>query len=109
MADATPRPRRPPELVFVPAHPRNRGGRHDVVFEVRGLPDGRRMLPVFTSTERLVDALGPVQPWVSLPLSNASELMGQAGVDLVVVDPPADQDAARWQDSDIEALLRSEA
>src|SRR5882757_11480774 len=107
MADAT-RRQRPPELVFVPAHPRNRGGRHDVVFEVRGLPDGRRMLPVFTSTERLVDALGPVQPWVSLPLSKASELMGRAGVDLVVVGPPADQDASRWQDGDIEALVRSQ-
>ena len=95
--------------MFVPAHPRNRGGRQDVVFEVRGLPDGRRMLPVFTSTERLVEALGPVQPWVSLPLSKASELMGRAEVDLVVVDPPADQDAARWQPSDIEALLRSRA
>ncbi len=67
------------------------------------------MLPVFTSTARLVEALGPVQPWVSLPLSKASELMGRAEVDLVVVDPPADQDAARWQDGDIEALLRSQA
>ncbi|HEX9337679.1 MAG TPA: SAV_915 family protein [Pseudonocardiaceae bacterium] len=95
------------DLVYVPAHPGNRGGRQDVVFEVRGLPDGRRMLPVFTSTERLVAALGPVQPWAKLPLSKASELMGEAGVDLVVVDPTAEPDTARWQEGDIEELVRS--
>ncbi|HEX4725113.1 MAG TPA: SAV_915 family protein [Pseudonocardiaceae bacterium] len=95
-------------LVYVPAHPGNRGGRQNVVFEVRGLPDGRRMLPVFTSTERLVAALGPLQPWAQLPLARASELMGEAGVDLVVVDPTADDDATRWQQGDIEALLRSQ-
>lgn len=66
------------------------------------------MLPVFTSTERLVAALGPLQPWAQLPLARASELMGEAGVDLVVVDPTADDDATRWQQGDIEALLRSQ-
>lgn len=95
------------DLVYVPAHPGNRIGRTDVVFEVRGLPDGRRMLPVFTTTERLVAALGPVQPWARMPLDRASELMGEAGVDVVVVDPPAEPDAMRWQEGDIEALMRS--
>jgi hypothetical protein len=95
------------DLVYVPAHPGNRGGRRDVVFEVRGLPDGRRMLPVFTTTERLVAALGPAQPWAKLPLTRASVLMGEAGVDLVVVDPPAGSDTTRWQEGDIQELLRS--
>jgi len=96
------------DLVYVPAHPGNQSRPHDVVFEVRGLPDGRRMLPVFTSTERLVATLGPAQPWARLPLAKASELMGAAGVDLVAIDPPADEDAARWRPADIEMLLRSQ-
>jgi len=57
-----------PEIVFVPAHPQVRDGRKDVVFEVRQLADGRRVLPVFTTTEHLIAALGPRQPWAALPL-----------------------------------------
>jgi hypothetical protein len=93
----------PAELVFVPAHPRGQ----DVVFEVRGLPDGRRMLPVFTSTRRLVEALGPMQPWAAVPLAAARALMGEAGVDLVVVDPVPGPDLVRWAEGDLEALVRS--
>ncbi len=52
----------------MPAHPQVRDGRKDVVFEVRQLADGRRVLPVFTTTEHLIAALGPRQPWAALPL-----------------------------------------
>jgi hypothetical protein len=97
-----------PELVFVPAHPQVRSGEQDVVLEVRATADGKRMLPVFTSTEALVAALGPMQPWAKLPLESARRLMGEAGVDLVVVDPPAQADAVRWAEGDIDALRRSE-
>ncbi|HKB29330.1 MAG TPA: SAV_915 family protein [Streptosporangiaceae bacterium] len=97
---------RRPEIVFAPAHPQVRDGRKDVVFEIRELADGRRMLPVFTTTERLVTALGPEQPWAALPLRAAQALMSAAGVEQIVLDPAAEADAWRWQESDLEALRR---
>lgn len=97
-----------PELVYVPAHPQARSGRADIVMEIRKLPDDRRMLPVFTSTRRLVETLGPMQPWAELPLESARRMMGEAGVDLVVIDPPAGPDVVRWQEADLEALGRSD-
>jgi len=103
----TPQESRLPEIVFVPAHPQVRDGRKDVVFEVRQLTDGRRVLPVFTTTEQLTSALGPQQPWAALPLRAAQALMGAAGVSELVLDPQAQPGAWRWQRTDIEALKRS--
>jgi SseB protein N-terminal domain len=96
-----------PEIVFAPAHPDTRPG-HDgeVVFEVRRLTDGRQALPVFTTVERLVAALGREQPWVGLPLRNVQHIMGSAGVPSVVTDPDVEPGAWRWQRGDVEALRR---
>jgi hypothetical protein len=97
----------PTEIVFAPAHPQVRAGRKDVVFEVRELADGRRVLPVFSTRQRLTAALGPQQPWAALPLRAAQALMGAAGVEELVLDSQALPDAWRWQRRDIEALSRS--
>ena len=75
-----------------------------MVFEVRQRADGVRALPVFGSVRRLVEALGPAQPWVALPLVRARELMGTAGVGLVVLDPVAGPGAWRWRPEDLQAL-----
>jgi hypothetical protein len=94
-----------PEVVLAPARPDIRPGHAaDVVFEVRRLSDGGRALPVFTTVERLIAALGPVQPWVALPLQNIQHIMGGTGVARIVIDPAATPGAWRWQVSDIEAL-----
>lgn len=94
-----------PEIVFAPAHPDTRPGHDgDVVFEVRWLTDGRQALPVFTTVERLVAALGREQPWVALPLQNVQRVMGGAGVPSVATDPQLEPGAWRWQPGDIEAL-----
>jgi hypothetical protein len=95
------------EIVFAPARPDVRPGHQaDVAFEVRQMSDGGRGLPVFTSVENLVAALGREQPWVALPLRNAQVIMGAAGVDRVVIDPGEERGAWRWQASDLEDLER---
>jgi hypothetical protein len=94
-----------PEIVVAPARRDVRPGRSgDVIFEVRELPGGRRVMPVFSTAARLVAALGPYQPWVALPLRNIREIMGGTGVYSVVLDPQAPPDAWRWQASDLRTL-----
>jgi hypothetical protein len=96
-----------PEIVIVPARPDVRQGRGgDVIFEVRELPSGRRVMPVFTTVRQLAAALGQYQPWVALPLRNIQEIMGSAGVYSVVIDPLAHPGARRWQAADLQALGR---
>jgi hypothetical protein len=98
-----------PEIVIAPARQDVRPGHDgDVIFEVREISDGGRALPVFTSVERLVQTLGPDQPWVALPLRNIQAIMGGAGVDRVLIDPLAQPGAWRWQPSDLQALIGRE-
>ena len=96
-----------PEIVFAPARPDVRAGHDaDVIFEVRQVSDGRRALPVFSSVDRLVAALGHEQPWVALPLRNIQQIMGASSVHTIVLDPGAEPGAWQWQASDIESLQR---
>jgi hypothetical protein len=95
------------QIVVAPARQDIRPGhRGDVIFEVRALPDGVRVMPVFTSVMRLVAALGPHQPWVALPLPKIQAIMGSVGVYSIAVDPQPDPGAHRWQASDLRALER---
>jgi hypothetical protein len=97
-----------PEMVVAPARPDVREAHEgDVIFEVRRAADGGLILPVFTTVNGLVAALGPAQPWVVLPLRNIREIMGATGIDRVVLDPDAEPDAWRWQPGDIAALRES--
>lgn len=100
------------DYVYAPAHPviRPTAGSYDdrdVEFEVRAQPDGTRFLPVFTTLDRLIDALGPAQPWALLPLRAVRALMALADVPQVVLDPVADADAWRWQADDVVALAEA--
>ena len=96
-----------PEIVVAPARQDVRPGHEgDVIFEVREISDGGRALPVFTTVRRLVETLGPDQPWVALPLKSIQAIMGGAGVDRVVIDPQAQPGTWRWQESDLQALIR---
>jgi hypothetical protein len=58
-----------------------------VQLEIRLQADGTRMLPVFSSVARLMDELGPQQPWICLPMSAAAEAATRAAVDRVALDP----------------------
>ena len=96
-----------PEIVFAPARPDVRPGHDaDVIFEVRQVSGGGRALPVFTTVERLVAALGHEQPWVALPLRNIQQIMGASSVQSIVLDPGAEPGTWQWQASDIESLQR---
>ncbi len=95
-----------PELIFAPAHPETRQS-EDLVFEVRELADGTRVLPVYSSTSRLAAALGPAQPWAALPLQAMRELMGKAGVELIALDPDVAPSAPRWRPADLAELAES--
>jgi hypothetical protein len=96
-----------PEIVFAPARPDVRPGHDgDVIFEVRQVSDGGRALPVFSSVDRLVAALGHEQPWVALPLQNIRQIMGASSVPTIVLDPGAEPGTWQWQASDIESLQR---
>jgi hypothetical protein len=96
-----------PELVVAPAHPAAGDGRSEVMFEVRQGRGGARVLPVFSTVRRLVEALGSAQPWVALPLQRAREIAGASGVNQVLLDPVAEPGAWRWQPGDLETLRRS--
>ncbi len=74
------------ELVIVPG--RTPGGSSgDMQLEIRLQADGTRTLPVFSSVARLVDELGPRQPWVCLPMRAATDAASKALVDRVTLDP----------------------
>jgi hypothetical protein len=91
----------PPEFVYAPAHPVRGDGEAKIEFEVRAMADGTRVLPVFSSVDALVEALGPMQPWALLPMRAARAVMGVAGVPEVVLDPPVAPDAWRWSEQDL--------
>jgi hypothetical protein len=97
----------PAEFVFAPAHPQVLGGRKDVVFEVRRLADGTAVLPVFSTVQKLVAALGEAQPWACLPLREVRGLMGLSRVEQVLIDPDLDQGAWRWRETDLLACAKS--
>jgi hypothetical protein len=92
-----------PELVIVPARPRNEESL-PVEFEIRTQADGRAMLPVFSSVAALVRELGRFQPWVCVPWRLAEEAASRATLSCVVLDPVADPSAERWTAADLTHL-----
>jgi type III secretion system (T3SS) SseB-like protein len=97
----TPVGRGDPQLVFAPARPRAGGGHRDVVFEMREQPDGRRVLPVFSSVTRLVEALGHYQPWACVPLWRIRATFTNSQMAQVLLDPPVDPLAWRWAEGSL--------
>jgi hypothetical protein len=96
--------------VFVAAYPvpANRfagESRREVAFETCLLEAGDRAAMAFTSTERLVEMLGPSQPWVALPVKRLCELMGLADIPQVAIDPVLPTNLRRWRSDDIRRLL----
>jgi SseB protein N-terminal domain len=96
-----------PELVIVPAHPVTEGGSREVRFELREGADGAAVLPVFSSVQRLAEALGGAQPWVALPLRKVRELAAAGQVHTVMLDPQVQPGAWRWRHNDIDSFQGS--
>jgi SseB protein N-terminal domain len=93
-----------PVLVIAPARPRPTAGGADILFEMRQQPDGRFVLPVFSSVRRLVEQLGRYQPWACLPLDEVLAKTSRSPAVRVVLDPVIDPGAWRWQQSGLEEL-----
>jgi hypothetical protein len=88
------------EVVAVPAHPgAARSG--ELYLEVRQLPDASRVLPVFSTVRKLVDALGQSQPWAVLPLERARQTAAAAGIELVALDPAVSPATWKWGPEDL--------
>jgi len=85
-----------PELVVAPARPGTGAGGTDIVFEMREQPDGRLVLPVFSSVRRLVEQLGRHQPWACVPLRDVLAKTQRSAAVLVVLDPVIEPGAWRW-------------
>lgn len=95
----------PPGVVIAPAHPGD--GRTNVLFETRAADDGRPVLPVFTSLQRLVAAFGPAQPWLAVKMQTVLEVAADGGLAGVVIDPVVPPGAWRWGTQDLEHLERA--
>jgi SseB protein N-terminal domain len=93
-------------VVFVPAHASVSEGAKKPAFEVRRCADGTQELPVFSSLERLVQALGRYQPWVALPLQELQRAASGAGVDRLALDPAGSPGMWRWSREDLDELGR---
>jgi hypothetical protein len=80
-----------------------------IEFEIRQSADGRRVLPVFSSIERMASALGPAQPWVLVPLRAARAVMAAAGIESVVLDPEFAEDAWCWDAASLGRIIEAAA
>lgn len=93
-----------PEVVYVPAHPGPDSDGEVVRFETRCLPSGEAVGVAFRSRSALVEALGPAQPWLALPLTRLEVILGAAGIRRTLIDPPVDESAAWWTPERVFAL-----
>lgn len=78
-----------PEVLFAPAYPDPRSGNGGVRFETRASAGGEITGVAFRSLEKLVEALGPAQPWMAIRLDRLGDILGAAGIRRILVDPPA--------------------
>ncbi|MEU9099369.1 SAV_915 family protein [Streptomyces sp. NPDC048361] len=96
--------------VFVPAHPRYPGGGAApcVDYELLAGSSGPPVPVAFTSLRGLVEALGPAQPWVAVPLGPFTEAMRQAKLPKVRLDPAVGAGGRRWRVEDLERAYGGE-
>lgn len=98
-------------VVYVPAHrTRGKGDGSQTVepgigIELRRDDAGVVMAIAFTTIEKLVEVLGPYQPWIPVNAARFFHVMRAAGVP-PVFDPALDPSAARWTAADVETYIR---
>ena len=91
-----------PEVVYAPAYPDPRPGHGGVRFETRVLGDGEVAGVAFRSVRHLVAALGPAQPWMAVRLDRLAGILGAAGIERILIDPPAAE--STWSPERVEQL-----
>lgn len=82
------------DLLCIPAHPEM--GDIGAGLELRRLPTGELVAIGFSSPRRLVEALGPDQPWIGLPAAAFGALAASAGARRVLIDPQSAPGNPRW-------------
>lgn len=92
------------ELVYVPARPWPVEGQRQIALETRQTASGKHVGLVFSSVERLVEALGDCQPWVLMPVRTLRSGLGRYGVAEYLVDPQVPRECWRWESWQIEQL-----
>jgi hypothetical protein len=93
------------DMVAAPAHP-GAPGSGEFFLEARRLSGDRRVLPVFSTVAKLVEALGEAQPWATLPLERAAQLAAEAGIDLVALDPVMSAETWKWGSQNLDEFER---
>jgi hypothetical protein len=91
-----------PEVIYAPAYPDPRPGNGGVRFETRTSAGGEIVGFAFRDRERLVRALGPAQPWMAMRLDRLAEILGAAGIERILIDPPAAE--STWSPERVEQL-----
>lgn len=76
-----------PITVYLPTE-RVIEGDSEITVQLVRLPDGRTVLPAFTSLDALVGTLGGQQPWIATPQDRVPEVQQQSSADDVLWDPP---------------------
>jgi len=89
----------------VPAHPGAAVGDGEprVRIELRRQGD-EQVAVVFSSVGRLVENLGPAQPWMVMDSERLRECLAAVGVHRLLVDPDLRSSPGRWELSDLERL-----
>ncbi|AEW95821.1 MULTISPECIES: SAV_915 family protein [Streptomycetaceae] len=93
--------------VFVPAHPRYPAdGAPRIAVELLEHA-GTTPVPVaFTTLRKLVDALGPAQPWVACSIGPFTEAVRDAGLPKVRLDPSVAPGIRTWRTEDLRAYAQ---
>lgn len=90
------------DTVYVPARPVRDGGEREPAIEIKRLAGtGERVGLAFSSVEALVEALGPFQPWVGLPMYSYVVWLRMQGVYRIQVDPAQPAAAREWSAEDV--------
>ncbi|MCC9309011.1 SseB family protein [Kitasatospora sp. RB6PN24] len=95
----------PDTPVYVPAHPRYPADPQvapQIGFELLQSSLGGPVPVAFTSTEKLVAALGEAQPWIAVPARSFVQLMRGAGYAPVYLDPELPPGTRTWSPQDLD-------
>ncbi|MEV0279103.1 SAV_915 family protein [Streptomyces sp. NPDC050610] len=97
--------------VFVPAHPRypEGGGKPDIAVELLRHAAGAAVPVAFSTLDKLVEALGPAQPWISVSIGSFAEAMRDAKLAKVRLDPAIPSGTVHWRPEDLETYARGAA
>ncbi|WP_433149249.1 hypothetical protein ACQPZ8_10475 [Actinomadura nitritigenes] len=88
----------PEATVFVPIRPIIEDGNVVMAYEFRQRESGPPYLPVFSTSDKLIDQLGDIQTRLEITFTRLLELIE---VHYIEIDPEIDRSDWRWNDEDV--------